>query len=680
MCTTNENVRISGIEIVGEAPWGTHFCLFYETKKDLIEILVHYFKAGLEANECCMWITSEPLNRDEAIKAMTKALPNFDLYLENRQIEIIPYNEWYLKDGVFDMQQVLDDFIEKLDEALARGYDGMRVTGNTAWLRSKYWRDFTDYEEMINTIIGKYQMMAICTYYLEKCGVTDIIDVISNHQYALIRREGKWEIIQSSEHKKIMMSLKESERNMHQLLHSIPSFIVEMDLNGIVLFLNKVQPGFSLEDFLGKNVFDFTPQDGIESLKSAFSKVLVKAAPVSYESVDYGPNRVLTWYDHQLNPVIVDGEITSIIMIVTEITERKQAEQHIQNFFDLSPYFLCIGDLTTYRCLKINPAFEKNLGYSKEELLSKTIFEFIHPLDLEKTTLRIEKTLGSKEPHLNDIEFRFLRKNGSYIWTSWRSNILVDEGIAYFMGSDITDQKSREKELKKRLMKFKIEDGLIYLVKERTSKISFDAFRDILGVGHGGLALVRTPTVEFRRIIKGVYEALWLSEHESEDAIDPMISFLKDRISKLVHHDVLLIDRLDYIISKNGFGKTAEFIQWLRERCYIWNLIAILSIDPKTLDRKEMRILEKECEELEPLHTTTLSPELFDMLTMIYGRSLKNVSSTYETMMKDLRITRPTVRKRIGTLESMGYVIEEKRGYKKTFILTEKGEQIFTGT
>ena len=345
-----------------------------------------------------------------------------------------------------------------------------------------------------------------------------------------------------------------------------------------------------------------------------------------------------------------------------ERRERRKAEQQIQNFFDLAPYLLCIADLTTYHYLKINPAFEKNLGYSEEELLSKPFPEFIHLLDREKTNLLVEKTLGSKETHLHDFENRILRKDGSYIWISWRSNFLAEEGIAYFVGRDITDQKSREEELKKRLMKYRIEDGSIYLVKERTSKISSDAFLDILSVGYGGLTLTRTPTREFHTIIKGEYEALWLSEHEREDAIDPMISALKDRISKLAHRDVLLIDRLDYIISKNGFAKTAAFIQWLKEQCYIWNLVAILSIDPMTLDRKQMRILEKECEELEPLHKTTLSPELFDMLKAIYGRSLKKVSSTYETIMKDLSITRPTVRKRIGTLEFMGYVIEEKKG------------------
>ncbi len=65
-----ETTRKTGINVIGDAPWGTHFCLFYQTKEDLIDILVPYFKAGLENNELCVWITSEPLNVEDAKTAL----------------------------------------------------------------------------------------------------------------------------------------------------------------------------------------------------------------------------------------------------------------------------------------------------------------------------------------------------------------------------------------------------------------------------------------------------------------------------------------------------------------------------------------------------------------------------------------------------------------------------------
>ena len=126
------NNRKSGIDIIGDVPWGTHLCQFYETQKDLTDILVPYFKAGLENNELCMWVTAEPLVEEHAREAMRKAMPDFDRYLEKGQIEIVPHDQWCLKGGVFDLQKVLDGWIDKLDHALKQGYDGLRVTGNTA--------------------------------------------------------------------------------------------------------------------------------------------------------------------------------------------------------------------------------------------------------------------------------------------------------------------------------------------------------------------------------------------------------------------------------------------------------------------------------------------------------------------------------------------------------------------
>ena len=70
MQTGEPQVRHTGIHIIGDVPWGTHFCQFYQDKQDLIDTLVPYFKAGLENNEFCMWITSEPLRAEEAKAAL----------------------------------------------------------------------------------------------------------------------------------------------------------------------------------------------------------------------------------------------------------------------------------------------------------------------------------------------------------------------------------------------------------------------------------------------------------------------------------------------------------------------------------------------------------------------------------------------------------------------------------
>lgn len=61
----DEQLRQTGIGVVGDVPWGTHFFLFHETKQDLIDACIPYFQAGLETQELCMWVIADPLTEEE---------------------------------------------------------------------------------------------------------------------------------------------------------------------------------------------------------------------------------------------------------------------------------------------------------------------------------------------------------------------------------------------------------------------------------------------------------------------------------------------------------------------------------------------------------------------------------------------------------------------------------------
>ncbi len=69
------------------------------------------------------------------------AVPDLDRYLVDPSIEIVSARDWYLQDGTFDLKRVTDRWHEKLAYASARGYAGVRVTGDTAWLEKKDWKE-----------------------------------------------------------------------------------------------------------------------------------------------------------------------------------------------------------------------------------------------------------------------------------------------------------------------------------------------------------------------------------------------------------------------------------------------------------------------------------------------------------------------------------------------------------
>src|SRR5271157_3256179 len=191
-------MRESGIEIVGQVPWGTHFCQFYETTEDLLDVLVPYFRCGLEQNEYCMWVTCEPLTSEMAEAALRQAVPDLDVYLARKQIDFLDYSQWYTIGGQFDADRVLNGWVEREEQALQLGYDGLRLTGNTFWLEKKDWADFTNYEATVNEVIGQYHMIAVCTYSLDHCAAVELLDVVKNHQFALIKRDKKWQVLSNS--------------------------------------------------------------------------------------------------------------------------------------------------------------------------------------------------------------------------------------------------------------------------------------------------------------------------------------------------------------------------------------------------------------------------------------------------------------------------------------------------
>jgi len=136
-----QEIRDSGVVPLGGVPWGTHVCHFYETKAEVLEILVPYFRAGLENEEYCVWVCSDPVGVEEALDALQEAVPGLQEYLETGQLEVVRLDGWYLRpDGSFAAEEVLRRWKMKLVQARAAGYQGVRLAGNASWPRSAAWK------------------------------------------------------------------------------------------------------------------------------------------------------------------------------------------------------------------------------------------------------------------------------------------------------------------------------------------------------------------------------------------------------------------------------------------------------------------------------------------------------------------------------------------------------------
>lgn len=217
MATIATEMRKTGIDVVGDmVAWGAHFCLFYETKADLLDTLISYCKSGLESEEYCLWIVADPLTIEEATDALKDAVPDLDRYLADSQLEIASARDWFLPGGTFDGRRVTGGWYEKLARVSARGYAGMRVTGDTTWLTNKDWKHFCDYEDGLNEVIGNQRLAVLCTYPLTACGAPQILDVVRTHQFVLARRHGSWDVVETAALKRAKAEIKGLNQELEQ--------------------------------------------------------------------------------------------------------------------------------------------------------------------------------------------------------------------------------------------------------------------------------------------------------------------------------------------------------------------------------------------------------------------------------------------------------------------------------
>jgi PAS domain S-box-containing protein len=113
------------------------------------------------------------------------------------------------------------------------------------------------------------------------------------------------------------------------------------------------------------------------------------------------------------------------------------------SFFTLSLDMLCIADFSGY-FRKLNPAWEKTLGYSREELQSRPMFDFVHPDDLQRT-LAQNLTVRTGGQALS-FENRYRCKDGSYKWLLWNATPDFERQVIYAVARDITERKRSEEE------------------------------------------------------------------------------------------------------------------------------------------------------------------------------------------------------------------------------------------
>ena len=282
MHSTHFDMRKSGIPLLGDLPWGSHFCQFYRTSQDLLEVAVPYLKAGLDANEFCVWVTSVEFCAEDACRALKKAVPCFEESLNKGQIEIMTHTRWRAGGGKSGKA-----VLALIDKAVAGGYDGVRLVCNASPDKAGG-----------SDVVSRHNVVAMYAYPRDKVDASGLMDLVKNHRYALVKSAGGWEVIKSSEAQVIRDELRRSEEKLQSLFRNMSEGFayhrIVLDENGRpgdYIFL-EVNPAFEeltglkAKKVINRRVTEVMP--GIENDPAdwigKYGRVALTGKPVHFES------------------------------------------------------------------------------------------------------------------------------------------------------------------------------------------------------------------------------------------------------------------------------------------------------------------------------------------------------------------------------------------------------------
>jgi PAS domain S-box-containing protein len=263
---------------------------------------------------------------------------------------------------------------------------------------------------------------------------------------------------------------------------------------------------------------------------------------------------------------------------------------------------LCIAGLDGY-FKRINPAWQRTLGFSVEELLAEPFLHFVHPEDREATLVEFHRLRSGAD--VIAFENRYRCEDGTYKWLLWNAVPVPEQQRIYAVAHDITARKQGETDLKRTADELACSNEQLKLLADDLSEVALSEHQAhealrltheelkmaqvqlvqaeklaglgqmVAGVAHeinNPLAYVRSNVAVLRRDIGLLHDLFWLY-HEAEDALAEHAPEVLSRIRGLADQIDLTytLENLDRLIdrSSEGLRRIQQIVKDLRDFAYL---------------------------------------------------------------------------------------------------------------
>jgi PAS domain S-box-containing protein len=253
--------------------------------------------------------------------------------------------------------------------------------------------------------------------------------------------------------------LRKSEEKWRVLVDDAPDIIFTVDRNRRILYINKVPLGMTKDEAIGTDVLDYVNADYHETVITSIEEVFRTGNSTNYEISARGPNDTISWYSTRLGAIKQDGEVTSVMLITRDITERKKIEETAQQERDKAEMYLNLVNVIIVALDKdgnvilTNQKGNEILEWDEGELLGKNWFENCLPLQDRKEVQNYFIQLMAGEVEVVPFyENQVKTRNGEKKLIAWSTILFKDsEGKINGLlssGEDITERKKAEAKIR----------------------------------------------------------------------------------------------------------------------------------------------------------------------------------------------------------------------------------------
>ena len=245
-------------------------------------------------------------------------------------------------------------------------------------------------------------------------------------------------------------ALEAEVRRLHALLESAPDFITRMTVDGKFLYLNRLAPGFRMEDVLGTSVELYVPPEFRERAHAAMRAAQETRQVQQYATVGQISAERVGHYLTRVSPVIEDGEVTSLVLVATDVTALQEQRILLQIALDAGGLGIWTydpnerqgtWDETTYRIFDLP---EQTTRPGLEQMR-----ELVHPDDREEVARALEQL--EKTGRYGPLQHRIVRPSGEVRWIAVSGLAVRDHAgrVEKLVGSaqDITERRALEARL-----------------------------------------------------------------------------------------------------------------------------------------------------------------------------------------------------------------------------------------